>query len=122
MHGTCGMRAPKRTSLGTPPRATETPPTAAAGAAARPRTHTVEPQPLAATGGSVGSPAWVGVGGERVHGCGAAALTSALRRRGSSLCARGDAVSVCTRARDDVDSRLVQCGGSQSELVWVSKR
>ena len=70
MHGTRGMRAPKRTSLGPPPRATETPPSAAAGAAARPRTHTVESQLLAATGGSLGSSAWVGVGGERVHGRG----------------------------------------------------
>ena len=94
----------------------------AAGATARSMTCTVKPQPLAATGGTLGSPAWVGVGGERVHGRGAAALTSALRRRGSSLCAGGDAVSVCTRARDDVDARLMQCGDSQSELVWVSKQ
>ena len=105
MHGTCGMRAPKRTSLGPPPRATETPPSAAAGAAARPRTHTVEPQLLAATGGSVGSPAWVGVGVERVHGCRAAALTSALQRRCGSLNACGDVVSGRTRTMDSMFTR-----------------
>ena len=100
MHGTCGMRAPKRTSLGPPPRATETPPTAAAGAAARPRTHAVEPQLLAATGGSLGSSAWVGVGSERVHRCGAAALMSALQRRSGSLNACGNVISGRTRATD----------------------
>lgn len=49
-------------------------------------------------------------------------LTSAPRRRSSSLCACGDAVSVCTRVSDGADARPVQRGGSQSELVWASKR
>ena len=51
-----------------------------------------------------------------------ATLTSALRRRCGSLCGCRDAASVRTRARDDVDARPMQRGGSQSELVSVSKR
>ena len=73
---------------------------AAAGAAMRPRTATVEPLPLAATGGSLGSPVWVEVGGERVNGCRAAALMSALRRPCGSLNACGNVVSGRTRATD----------------------
>ena len=90
----------KRTSLGRPLRAAERPATSAAGAGAGPRMHSVEPQPLAATSGSLGSPAWVGVGGERVHGCRAAALMSALRRRCGSLNACGDVVNGRIRATD----------------------
>ena len=100
-----GFETKKRTSLGQPLRAAERPVTAAAGAAAHPRTHTVEPQPLAATSGSLGSPAWVGVGGERVHGCRAAALMSALRRRCESLNACGDVVSGRTRATGSMFTR-----------------
>ena len=100
VHMHIGFETKKRTSLGQPLRAAESPVTAAAGAAAHPRTHTVEPQPLAVTGGSLGSSAWVGVGGERVHRRGAAALTSALRRRCRSLNACGDVVSGRTRATD----------------------
>ena len=122
MHGTCGMRAPKRTSLGPPHRATETSPSAAAGAAARPRTHTVEPQPLAVTGGSLGSSAWVGVGGERVHGCGASAFTSALRRPCGSLNACGNVISGGTRAMDSMFTLLVSYGVVRVELVKVSQR
>ena len=70
----------ERTSLRQPLPAAERPATVAAGATARPRTCTVKPQPLAATGGTLGSPVWVGVGGERVHGCRAAALMSSLPR------------------------------------------
>lgn len=95
----------KRTSPVQPPRAAEWPVTAAAGVAAHPRTHTVEPQLLAATGGSLGSSAWVGVGSERVHGCGAAALMSALRGRSGSLNACGDMVSGRTRAKDGMVTR-----------------
>ena len=100
VHMHIGFDTKKRTSLGQPLRAAESPVTAAAGAAAHPRTHTVEPQPLAVTGGSLGSSAWVGVGGERVHGCGAAALTSELRRRCGSLNACGNVISGRTRATD----------------------
>ena len=39
----------------------------------------------------------------------------------SSLCACGNAVRVCTWARDGEDARPVQRGGSHSELVSVSK-
>ena len=70
VHMHIGFETKKRTSLGQPLRAAERPATLAAGATARPRMHIVEPQPLAATSGSLGSPAWVGVGGERVHGRG----------------------------------------------------
>ena len=62
MHGTCGMRAPKRTSLGPPPRAMETPATAAAAAQARPATPYVEPWPLAAKTASAWPPVRVGAG------------------------------------------------------------
>ena len=99
------VRYKKRTSLGQPLRAAERPVTVAVGAAAHPRTQTVEPQLLAATGGSLGSSACVGVGGERVHGCGAAALTSELRRRCGSLNACGDVVSGRTRTMDSMFTR-----------------
>ena len=108
MHAcTCAYRVEtkKRTSLGQPLRAAERPATLAAGATARPRMHIVEPQPLTATSGSLGSPAWVGVGGERVHGCRAAALTSALQRRCGSLNDCGDVVSGRTRAMDGMFTR-----------------
>ena len=49
VHMHIGFETKKRTSLGQPLRAAESPVTAAAGAAAHPRTHTVEPQPLAVT-------------------------------------------------------------------------
>ena len=81
-------------------RAAERPLTAAAGAAAHPRTHTVKSRLLAATGGKLGSPVWVEVGGERVNGCRAAALMSALRRPCGSLNACGNVVSERTRATD----------------------
>ena len=112
----------KRTSFGQPLRAAERPATAAVGAAAHPRTHVVEPQPLAATGGSLGSSVWVGVGGERVHSCGAAALTSVLRCHCNSLYTCWDAVSGRGRARDGVAVKPVQRGGCPNELVSVSKR
>ena len=48
--------------------------------------------------------------------------TSAPRRLNSSLYAFGDAVSVCTRTWNGVDAKIVQHGGSQSELVRDSKR
>ena len=48
--------------------------------------------------------------------------TSAPRRLNSSLYAFGDAVSVCTRTWNGVDAKIVQHGGSQSELVSVMKR
>ena len=57
-----GFETKKRTSLGQPLRAAERPATSAAGAVARPRMHSVEPQLLAATSESLASPAWVGVG------------------------------------------------------------
>ena len=100
-----GFETKKRTSLGQPLRAAERPTTSAVGAAARPRMYSIEPQPLAATRGSLGSPAWVGVCGERVHGRRAAALTSALRRRCRSLKACGDVVSGRTRATDGMVTR-----------------
>ena len=105
VHMHTGLDTKKRTSLGQPLRATKRPVTAAVGAAARPRTHSVEPQPLAATSGSLKSPAWVGVDSERVHGCGAATLMSALRRRCRSLNACGDMVSGRTRATDGMVTR-----------------
>ena len=79
--------------------------TVAAVAGGRPRPPNVEPLPLAATDGSLGSPAWVGVDGERVHGRGAAALTSALRRRCRSVNACGNVVSGRTRATDGMFAR-----------------
>jgi len=100
VHMHVGCETQKRTSLGQPLRAEERPATAAAGAAARPRMHAVEPQPLAATRGSLGSPVWVGVGGERVNGCGTAVLTSALRRPCGSLNACENVVSGRARATD----------------------
>ena len=122
VHMHIGFDTKKRTSLGQPLRAAERPVTAAAGAAAHPRTHTVEPQLLAATGGSLGSSAWVGVGSERVHGCGAAALMSALRRRSGSLNACGNVISGCTGARDGMCPRSVRCGVVRVKLVKVSQR
>jgi len=100
-----GFETKKRTSLGQPLRAAERPATSAAGAVARPRMHSVEPQLLAATSESLASPAWVGVGSERVHGRRAAALTSALRRRCKSLNACGDVVSGRSRATDGMLTR-----------------
>ena len=100
-----GFETKKRTALGQPFRASERLATSAAGAAARPRMHSVETQPLAARSGSLGSPAWVGVGGERVHGCRAAALMSALRRRCESLNACGDVVSGRTQATGSMFTR-----------------
>ena len=102
-------------------RAAERPLTAAAGAAAHPRTHTVKSRLLAATGGKLGSPVWVGVGGERVHRRMAAALMSALWRRCRSLNACGDVVSGRTRATDGKFTRLC-CGVVRVELVLVSQR
>ena len=102
VHMHIGFDMKKRTSLGQPPRAAEWPVTAASGVTAHPRTHTVEPQLLAATGGSLGSPVWVEVGGERVNGCRAAALMSVLRRPCGSLNACGNVVSGRTRATDGI--------------------
>ena len=102
-------------------RAAERPLTAAAGAAAHPRTHTVKSRLLAATGGKLGSPVWVGVGGEKVHGRMAAALMSALWRRCRSLNACGDVVSGRRRATDGKFTRLC-CGVVRVELVLVSQR
>ena len=48
MHGTCGARTPKRTSLGWPQQPVERLATAAAAASARLATLAVEPQPLVA--------------------------------------------------------------------------
>ena len=48
----------------------------------------------------IGSPVWVEVGGERVNGCRAAALMSALRRPCGSLNACGNVVSESTRVPD----------------------
>ena len=102
-------------------RAAERPLTAAAGAAAHPRTHTVKSRLLAATGGKLGSPVWVGVGGEKVHGRMAAALMSALWRRCRSLNACGNVVSGRTRATDGKFT-LLCCGVVRVELVLVSQR
>ena len=112
----------ERTSLRQPLRAAERPATVAAGATARPRTCTVKPQPLAATGGTLGSPVWVGVGGERVHRCGAAALTSALRRRCGSLNACGNVISGRARAAYSMFTQSVSCGVVRVKLVKVSQR
>ena len=79
----------------------------------------------AAAGGdarSLGSPVWVGVGGERVNGCGAAALMSALRRPCGSLNACGNVISGCTRAMDSMFTRSVSYGVVRVELVKVSQR
>ena len=122
VHMHIGFDMKKRTSLGQPPRAAEWPVTAAAGVAAHPRTHTVEPQLLAATGGSLGSSAWVGVGSERVHGCGAAALISALRRRSESLNACGNVISGRARPTDSMLTQSVSCGVVRVKLVKVSQR
>ena len=122
MRGTCGMRMPKRTSLKPPSRALERLATAAGGARARAATSDVEPRPLAATDGSLGSPVWVGVGGERLHGCGAAAFMSALRRPCGSLNACGNVISGCTGARDGMCPRSVRCGVVRVKLVKVSQR
>ena len=65
---------------------------------------------------------WVGVGGERVNGCGAAALMSALRRPCGSLNACGNVISGCTRAMDSMFTRSVSYGVVRVELVKVSQR
>ena len=81
-HAACAcISAPRSGTLteGRPQRAVERLATASAGAPACSTTPAVEPHPLAAMATSLGSPAWVGVGGGEVHGCRAAALTSALQ-------------------------------------------
>ena len=102
VHMHIGFDMKKRTSLGQPPRGGRVASDGGSGpgVAAHPRTHTVKSRLLAATGGKLGSPVWVGVGGERVHGRMAAALMSALWRRCRSLNACGDVVSGRTRATD----------------------
>ena len=62
MHGICGMRMLKRTSLGRPEWAVERLGTAAADAAARPRSAGVGPLPLASMAASAGPTVRVGVG------------------------------------------------------------
>ena len=56
MHGTCGTRTPKRTSLGWPQQPVERLATAAAAASARLATLALEPQPLVAVAASVDPP------------------------------------------------------------------
>ena len=111
MHGMCGICMPMRTLIGRPQRSAERMETIAASAVVAPLTRAVEPLPSAAAAARRESPVGVGVGGQGVRGCLAAAIGSALRRRCRSLYACGDVVSGCTWARDGVNARLVQRGG-----------
>ena len=85
VHGIIVMCMLASTSIGWPQRAAERMVTAAASAAAAPCTPALDPLPFASEVARTESPAKIGVGSECVHGCPVAAVSSALRRRCSSL-------------------------------------
>ena len=95
---------------------------AAASRAIASLTPAVEPLLYTAAAARIESPVRVGVGGQGVPSCPAAAESSALRRCCGSLYACGDVVSGCIRARDGVNARLEQRSAGQSELVMDSNR